>query len=356
MAKKDKDIDALSVSAPRQIDLFEILDDGPDRSYSNTIELYDALPKYNWSQRREHNDLQEAEIMRTCTLRGKDYRIVIKPAILKKRGKSVLIYPGTREEVVEDALRKFAASGQARMLENDAGVTFTLNQLQRELESMGHGYNIAEIKEAIMVCRGATLECYGDNDETLISSNFFPMIGLTTRKQYLKSPGDALCYVTFHPMVTRSIMDLTFRTYNYKLGMELPSALARFIYKRMSHHWVQASAMHPYTPKLVSFLKQSPRGLSEDMYSNTRAMTNAIKVLQKHKVISEYNEEVIKKGRKIVDVHYVIYPHENFVKAMRKANFRQAEVREIASGNQTKRLRAPKKPTTVLDNDPDFGG
>jgi len=345
MARKDKDIDSLNVTAPRQIDLFEIMDEGPNRSYSNTIELYDALPKYNWAQKREHDDLQEAEISRNCTLRGKEYRVVIKPAILKKRGKTVLIFPGTREEVVEDALRKFAASGQAKMLENDAGVTFTLNQLQRELESMGHGFNIAEIKEAIMVCRGATLECYGDNDETLISSNFFPMIGLTTRNQYLKN-GDAQCYVTFHPMVTRSILDLTFRTYNYKLGMELPSALARFIYKRMSHHWVQASSSNPYTPKLVSFLKQSPRGLSEDMYSNTRAMTNALKVLQKHQVISIYNEEVIKKGRKIVDVHYVIYPHDDFIKAMRKANFRQTEIREISEG--TKRTRQTKKePKTI---------
>lgn len=349
MAKKDKDIEALSVSAPRQIDLFEIIDGGTDRSYSNTIELYDALPKYNWAQKREHNDLQEAEITRHCTLRGQEYRIVIKPAILKKRSKNVLIYPGTREEVVEDALRKFAASGHARMLENDAGVTFTLNQLQRELESMGHGFNLDEIKEAIMVCRGATLECYGDNDETLISSNFFPMIGLTTRKQYLRAPGDAMCYVTFHPMVTRSILDLTFRTYNYKLGMELPSALARFIYKRMSHYWVQASPMNPYTPKLVSFLKQSPRGLSKDMYSNTRAMTNALKVLEKHKVISEYKEEVIKKGRKIVDVHYVIYPHDDFIKAMRKANFRQNEIKAISDA--TKKTRRTKKDVTTIDNE-----
>jgi hypothetical protein len=348
MVKKDKDIDSLNVTAPRQIDLFEIMDEGPDRSYSNTIELYDALPKYNWAQKREHDDLQEAEITRNCTLRGKEYKVVIKPAILKKRGKTVLIFPGTREEVVEDALRKFAASGQAKMLENDAGVTFTLNQLQRELESMGHGFNIAEIKEAIMVCRGATLECFGDNDETLISSNFFPMIGLTTRKQYLKD-GDAQCYVTFHPMVTRSILDLTFRTYNYKLGMELPSALARFIYKRMSHHWVQASTNNPYTPKLVSFLRQSPRGLSEDMYSNTRAMTNALKVLKKHCVISTYNEEVIKKGRKIVDVHYVIYPHDDFIKAMRKANFRQSEIRAISEG--TKRTRQSKKDLRTIENE-----
>lgn len=346
---KTKSIEKLKVNHPIQIDLFEIIDE--DGSYSNTIELYDALPKYNWAGRRESSDLEEAELTRYCTLRGRDYKVVVKPAILKKRGKNILIYPGTREEVVEDALRKFAANGQARMLENHAGVTFTLRQLQRELESMGHTFSVTEIKEAIMVCRGATLECYGDNDETLISSNFFPMIGLTTRKKYLEGPGDAVCFVTFHPMVTRSIMDLTFRTYNYKVGMEIPSALARFIYKRMSHHWVQASATNPYTPKLISFLSQSPRGLSEDMYSNTRAMGNALKVLKKHNVISHWDEKISKEGRKTVDIQYFIYPHEDFIKAMKKANFRAAEMREIGSGNKRAKLAGPARIEGNINDD-----
>lgn len=353
---KDKTINNLTVSTPRQIDLFEIFDNQTaDNRYSNTIELYDALPKYNWSAKREFHDLQEAEITRTANLRGRDYKIVIKPAILNKRGKSVLIYPGTREEVVEDALRKFAVSGQGQMLEDNAGVTFTINQLRIELKSMGHTYDHAEIKEAIMVCRGATIECYGDNDQTLISSNFFPMIGLTTRQKYLNSQDDTRCYVMFNPMVTKSIMDLSFRQYDYKLGMEIPSPLARFIYKRMSHYWTQASTILPYTPSLMSFLRQSPRQLSDDMYSNTRAMTNALKVLIKHKVISHYEEEVVRKVRKVLDVRYKIYPHEDFVKMVKAANFHANRVKEQAAISELKTELKKKRTSTkrlAIEQDP----
>lgn len=327
--KKDDSMSAVTAPRPAQIDLFELV----DPRLSNTIELYDALPKYNWAPKREFHDLQEAEMTRTTMLRGQTYKVVIKPAILKKRGKAVLIYPSTREEVVEDALRKFATNGQGHMLEENAGVSFTLSQLRTELTTMGHTYNLAEIKEAITVCRGATLECYGDNGQTLISSSFFPLIALTTRGQYVDSK-DARCFVAFNPMVTKSIMNLTFRQYNYELGMEIPSPLARFIYKRMSHYWVQASAMTPYTPKLKSFLQQSPRGVSEDMYSNTRAMNNALNLLIKHKVIARYDQNVEKKGRKVDDIQYTIYPHDEFIKMTKAANHHANEVRDRSGARQ----------------------
>jgi len=339
---KDKDINTLTVKTVPQLDLFEIFDTNqrPQNRYSNTIELYDALPKYNWAQRREYHDLEQAEIVRSCTIRNHEYKVVVKPAILKKRGKNILVYPGTREEVVEDALRKLAVSGQGQLIEDNAGVSFTLGQLRNELRMMGHTFDISEIKEAIMVCRGAVIECYGDSGETLISSNFFPMIGLTSREKYVAEKDDARCYVMFNPLVTKSIMDLTFRQYNYKLGMELPSPLARFMYKRMSHYWTQASDMKPYTPSLVSFLRQSPRGLSEDMYSNTRAMANALKVLIKHKVVSDYKEDVIKDGRKTVDVRYVIRPHEDFVKMVKAANYRANQIKEqVASSAVLREVR-----------------
>lgn len=344
---KEKAIEDLTVSHVRQIDLFEIVETpGSDRSLSNTIELYDALPKYNWAQKREHTSMDEAEFTRVCTVRKVEYRIVVKPAILNKRGKNVLVYPGNREEVVEDALRKFAVAGQGQMLNNDAGVTFSLSQLKAELQSMGHTYDLNEIKEAIMVCRGATLEVYGDSGQTLISSAFFPVVGLTNRRGYLEN-SDARCYVAFNPLVTKSILSLTFRQFDYRLAMTINSPLARYMYKRMSHYWIQASAANPYTPSLVSFLTQSPRGLSEDMYTNTRAMTNALKALIKAKVISEYTEQIVKDGRKIVDVRYHILPHEEFIKMVKAANYRAKEIQQQAEvATITSTLKRPRALTS----------
>lgn len=304
-----------------QLSLFEIIESHTaDDRYSNTIELYDALPKYNWAKQREFHDLKDAQIVRHCTLKGQTYRVAIKPAIIEKDGVNTLIYPGQREEFVEDALRKFAVAGQSTLLNDQAGVVFTLYQLQQELMRTGHTYNLNEIKESIQVCRGATLECSTNDGETLVSSSFFPVIGLTTLRDYKNKGGDAKCFVTFNPLVTKSIFALSFRKYNYSLGMRINSPLARFFYKRMSHYWTQASTSMPYTPSLVSFLSQSPRGLSDRMAENVRAMKNALDVLIENKVVSGYDTEVIKNGRAIVDVRYTIRPHENFINLMMSAN------------------------------------
>jgi len=331
---KDKDLEQLNViKNSAQMSLFQIIEPpGKKDEYSNTIEIYDALPKYVWDQKREQEDLSNAIITRQCTIRRQLFTVKIKPAIIEKEdGRAVLIYAGAREEILEDALRKLAVSGNGHIIEGKAGVMFTLYKLQQELSRMGHGYNLNEIKEAIQVCRGATLECISSDGEAFISSSFFPMVGLTTRGEFRKKGGNARCYVQFNPLVNESILNLTFRQYNYRIGMEIRSPLARYIYKRMSHYWTQASPDAPYTPSLISFLKQSPRELSPRMPENVRAMKLALDILIKQEVISDYEANQVKDGRKVIDVRYVIRPHENFVKQVMASNKRaqQTELRAI---------------------------
>ncbi|WP_122378028.1 plasmid replication protein [Pseudomonas cannabina] len=324
----DADTDKGTALAPLgdlQLDLFGIAE-GPKANdrYSNSIELWDALPKHLWGNKREFHDLKISEIVRSCTLRNVEYKVVVKPALITKDGKSSLIYPGPREEFVEDALRKLAVNGNSTMVKENAGVVFTLYQLRNELKSMNHTYSIEEIKEAIQVCGGAKIECYTDTggDKSSMGSSFFPLVALTTRgEDVVTTKGkNTKCLVVFHPMVTRSILELSFRKYNYSLGMRINNSLARFIYKRMSHYWIQASDDQPYTPSLVSFLKQSPRGLTERMPDNVRAMKTALDDLIKHEVVSHYDAEQLLQGRKIIDIRYRIYPHANFVKMAMAAN------------------------------------
>lgn len=339
--KKDKNLEKLDVTKSPQMSLFEIVEPSSKKEhYSNTIEIYDALPKYMWDQKREHDDLSNAVVMRECTVRGQQFKIKVKPAIIEKEdGRTVLIYAGQREEILEDALRKLAVNGNGHVIEGKAGVMFTLYELQKELAKMGHGFNLNEIKEGIQVCRGATLECISDDGESFISSSFFPMVGLTTRGEFRKKGENAKCYVQFNPLVNESIMNLTFRQYNYRIGMEIRSPLARYIYKRMCHYWTQAAPDSPYTPSLISFLKQSPRELSPRMPENVRAMKNALEVLIKHEVVSDYDSNQIKEGRKVIDVRYVIRPHETFVKQVMVSNKKR---------QQTK-LKAIKK--NIIDHD-----
>ncbi len=322
--------DELETEHNEQMELFAHFDlsKPKQKDYSNTVDIYDALPKYVWSSREQH-DLKSASRTRECIIKGAKFTVKVKPALIERNNDdSVLIYPGQREELVEDALRKLAVSGQGVYVNGKAGVSFSLYELRTELEQMGHTYSFQELREALFICRGAVLECYSGDNRSVITSNFFGLLALTTQKDLEERGRDARCYVQFNPLVNESIMNLTFRQYNYKLGMELRSPLARYIYKRMAQYWTQASAENPYTPKLVSFLEQSPRGLTKRMSENLRAMRNALDILEKHEVIARYDEVKEMKGKqKVIDATYWIYPHPKFIKDVISANQRNKALR-----------------------------
>lgn len=312
----------ISLARDEQLDLFAILDpySRPQDVFSNSIELYDSLPKYVW-EGREIKSVEKATLTRECTIRGKRIIVKIKPAVIERGDKSILIYPGEREELVEDALRKIAVNGQIISVNGKAGVSFTLYELRKELKRTGHTFSLDEIKEALFVCRGAVLECYSDDGSSVINSSYFGLMGLTTEEEF-KTGKRTKCFVQFNPLVNDSIMNLTFRKYNYRVAMGIRSPLARFMYKRMAQYWSQASPENPYTPNVVSFLHQSPRGLSSSMYENLRAMRNAIKVLANQNVVlEEYEEEKVLEGKqKIRDVRYKIFPHPDFIRDVISAN------------------------------------
>ncbi|WP_343192402.1 plasmid replication protein [Buchnera aphidicola] len=296
--------------------------------FSNTIELYDAIPKYIWNNKIKFNYLSEMIITRYCLLQGQRLIIKIKPAIIEKKKKIVFIYPGAREEILEDTLRKLAIEGKGQVIEGKFGVFFTLYELQKELKKINHGYNLNEIKEAIQVCQSANIECSSKDKKIFISSGFFPVISLSKKKCKINNKNT--CYVQFHPLVNYSIHNLSFREYNYNLCMQIRSPLARYIYKRMSHYWRQANIMSPYTLSLFNFLKCSSRILSIRISENIRAMKNSLTILIEKKIINTYNTIKIKSNRKIVDVKYIIFPHDNFIQQTINANKTTQKIKKIS--------------------------
>jgi len=321
-----------------QLALFEILDTS-DSEYSNTIELYDALPKFVWAS----SDIDKSKnnvITRQFKSRGNNYQLKLKPAVIERKNGagdtvSVLVYPGAREEIVEEALRKFAVNGQGFESDNDkeVGVFFTVSKLRKELARTGHSYSAQEVLEALDVMSSSQLEVSlgtkGRGRDT-IRGNMLTSLMLTSRAEYLEN-GSTRCFATFHPLVTRGIRTQKFRLYDYSVSMTLKSDLARYMYKRMSHYWTQASLNDPYEFKLVSFLGSSPRGLSEKMKDNLRAMRNALKSLVDGDVIRpEWKEMMIKDPedkRVTANVEFGLLPSDTFVKHMMKANKRQSEIR-----------------------------
>jgi len=147
-----KNLNDYDQSRPMQLTLFELLLP-QERGLSNTIELYDFIPKYHWGKVERIGGEFLRALEREFECRGQKYKVKIRPASIEdKDGMERYYYPSKREELVEDALRKFIAEGQGVFLDDAAGVTFSLYQLQEELRRNGHSYNKQEIKDALLIC------------------------------------------------------------------------------------------------------------------------------------------------------------------------------------------------------------
>lgn len=335
---KSKKADPEEFCLSQQMSLFMSGDDDPRAS--NTIELYDVMPKYSWARSRVKEDLDNSLVTRRFKLRSCTYIARIKPALVsrkvKGKDKNVLIYPSQREELVEDALRKLAYNGGGIELDEHAGVLFTMSQLRRELESVGHTFSLDEILEALEVLGSAILECWpetSDDDGDIIRGSYLTSMYLTRRKDYLEGPKDAKCYVTFHPLVTLSIRSQTYRLFDYEKSMAMRSELARHMYKRMSHYFTQAASDKSYDFHLTTFLEATPRGRSSRMKTDLKSLRNAIQVLVDNKIVLDYREDIVKdpNDRRVTkDAYYSLTPHPEFVRMVIKANAHQRSIREQA--------------------------
>jgi hypothetical protein len=116
---------------------------------------------------------------------GKNTKSKYDPPVLEdKDGMERYYYPSERDELVEDALRKFIAEGQGGFLDDAAGVTFSLYQLQEELRRNGHSYNKQEIKDALLICARTNITVTSEDSSAVLVSNLFETVGLQTRESW----------------------------------------------------------------------------------------------------------------------------------------------------------------------------
>jgi hypothetical protein len=328
-------------SKPTQLELFELVLPS-EKDYSNTIELYDFIPKYVWGRVERIQEKFLEPVEREFECRGGRYRVRIAPArVQDSDGVSRDYLPGKREELVEDALRKLATEGQGIFLNDEAAVTFTLYQLQQELKRTGHSYSITQLKEALMVCVGTILHLTDESGQAVLASSIFDTIGLQTREDWEGQGEKTKAFVRFNGLVTSSIRNNTFRQFNYEVSMGYQNIISRQLHKRMSHHFTQASFAHPYTILLSTVIRDFGLTAYEKLSHNLRDVETALKEMVAKDVLIKYSLEKIideKRSNKIGDVRLVLYPHPKFSGEIITANRRQKE--NLAFGKQSDQLES----------------
>jgi len=321
-------IEDFKQSKPMQLQLFELILPS-EKDYSNTIELYDFIPKYVWGKVERIQDKFLEPVEREFECRGGRYRVRIAPArVQDSDGVSRDYLPGKREELVEDALRKLATEGQGIFLNNEAAVTFTLYQLQQELKRTGHTYSITQLKEALMVCVGTILHLTDESGQSVLASSIFDTIGLQTREDWEGQGEKTKAFVRFNGLVTSSIRNNTFRQFNYEVSMGYQNIISRQLHKRMSHHFTQASFAHPYTILLSTVIRDFGLTAYEKLSHNLRDVEIALKEMVAKDVLFKYELDKIsdeKRSNKIADVKLILYPHPKFSSEIINANKKQKD-------------------------------
>lgn len=327
-AAKDapKRLEEYQHSKPEQLTFFALILP-EEKRFSNTIELYDFIPKYVWGKVERVNGEFLRSLEREFECRGRRYTVRINPARIKdKDGVTRDYFPSKREELVEDALRKIASEGQGIFLDDHAGVTFSLHQLQQELKRNGHSYSKDQIKDALMVCAQANLVVTTEDDSALLVSSLFETLGLQTREDWEEQGQKTRAFVRFNPLVTASIKNRTFRLYNYEATMGYTSTIARQLHKRMAHHYTQAGIMHPYSILLSTIVRDFGLTLYEKLPNNLREVVKALDEMKEKTVLLDYSVEKtvdVTQRNRLIDAKFILTPHPNFSSEVIHANKKQ---------------------------------
>mgnify|MGYP001577284826 CR=1 FL=1 len=318
MEPSKKKLEEYRQSRPEQIALFE-LKKAEEKPYSNLIEFYDAIPKYLWVKQTKKENLRL--LQRNFVHKGIEYEVLIQPATIKdKNGNLKTCFPGEREELVEDALRKLACEGNAVFLDDSAGVLFTLYEIEQELKRMGHSHNKNEIKEAIMICNQTHLKVETKDRKVIVGANIFVAVGLQTQENWKGHGKKTEAFIIFNPLVTKSIKEKTFRLLNYDKSMSYKRTLARWFHKRLSHNYIQAAENSPYSIKVSTIIRDSGMKQYKNLRDNIYQVKLALEEMKEKEVIEKYEVSTILEGRKIVEAKFEIIPHPSFIAEVKFAN------------------------------------
>lgn len=318
-SSKEKKSLAAQENRSAQLQLFELSPSLED--YSNSIELYDTMPKlYLGGVKRKKDDRVESLpiISRDFMHRGNPHKLEISPAAIldKKTGKTIYYYPSQREELVEDVLRKIATQkNRTRQNEDKIGVAFTYYEVQQELLKKGHGYSISEIKLAIDIMSKAGL-VVKDSKQISITSNFFTTVG----KEERELGGKERVVVMFHPLVSRAVNSGNYRLFNYDKLMQMKMSLARWLHRRISHMFSQVTVNKPFEILLSTITQDSGMASYNTISERMRQVRKALKQLEDAKILYRFDVRVDKQKNKILDVLYSLYMTEEVVSDAKKAN------------------------------------
>ena len=316
---------------------------------SNAIDLWDSVPRYSVSRLAMSKAREKQKFLENHTAlfqhRGRTYTCTISPArVTDIDGEQKDFYPSANEELVEDALRKLATDQQAGFFDKPnyrSGVIFSMYALREELKKRGHTRSYQEVRLALNILSKSIIEITAQDaqkGEMLVVSAYLPSVAAVSKRKLEDDP-EAKWAVQFHPLVTTSIDQVTYRQFNYDLMMKHSSQLARWLNKQLVIKYTFAELSRPFEMRYSTVKRDS--GLLNG-YGRARAAIDALETafqdLKDQDVLSSFDRKDITGPRKkLLDVLFKIWPSSAFVRQAKAANKRLSDSqRSVGIGGGSK--------------------
>jgi len=290
------------------------------------ILIYDLAPK--WVTYQKVLDVtSEAEYTRYFKVLGHPFSVTVKAARIRRQGdkEDKLVFPGQSEQIIDDTLRWMSTHGHGQLKDSAIGAHFSMGNLQSVLKSANHMMSYKEIYESLQVLHYSNLRIRDEVSGHEWSGTFLPTyqnIGADVDVN-----GDVYrrhWRVTFHDLVNKAMLSTETRMIYWHTLMSMKNNLAKYIYRRISLVYLQASAGDPYTISLSEIMGGFGKPLEPGkVLSNPmRDMDRAMKVLAELDVIDEEKTQIKKKkkGRRAYDAIYTFFPGKMFINQAIEAN------------------------------------
>ena len=316
--------------------------DDERQKLSNSIELWDSVPRYSMSrvamEKRRGLDGNLPLLKLEFEHRAKVYKVSIQPSIVEvksiciKNGaietKQIAYYPSVNEELVEEVLRKFAVDKQKGFFDKaneKSGVCFSLYQVRAELKKRGHSRSFNEIKRSLEILSGSVIHIttISGGNEINVKSAILPVVIGVNRREMVVDPM-AKSLVQFHPLITNSIENFSYRQFNYQQLMMHKTQLARWLHKQLICKYVFASRTKNFEMRFSTIKRDS--SMLEN-YKRQRSAQYACDIsmeeLKEHGLLAKIirQEELVGRG-KIMDIVYTLVPSDQFIANVKAASKR----------------------------------
>lgn len=285
-------------------------------------------------------------LRREFCFRNSTYKLEIRPArISRKGGEDIEYYPSEREQFVEEALWKIAHDKlRGCYLDELVSVEFTLYELRKELAGRGHSIELQALIDALSILNRCSLTLCNALGKAVFNASIFPQLLISSRADWLENPKKARCYVQFNMLATKSLKELSYRLFDYAKFMSLKSILARWLFKRLSHNFIQAKPGVPYTIKASTIIRDSGLVDRSSFRFQLKGIDKALEILQKERVLYKIGKHRVDDPcdrRKIHDVVYELTPTYEFSQQTIIANKRMRVLEERAATTGKLDMRQP---------------